>query len=320
MTNQILQITLGVAIIPALVLGVIAAGEAAIRRLPIPRQDLYRPWVWMAPMLCVVGLVLAYPLGLTVLFSLQDAKGIRWVGLQNFGWAFSKAMQPVLLNNVLWLTVFPTITTGLALISAILIDRVKYERVARTFLVLPTAISFVAGSVIWRMMYEYQPPLQPQTGTLNALVTLLPGVEPIAWLLDERFNTFALIFVAVWMNLGIATLIISAGVKNISRELIDAARLDGGSEWDLFCHVTVPLLWPTLLVVATTQAIFTLKVFDIVYVMTNGSYGTDVIANKMYAELFVSQNLGHASAIAVLLLVMASPVIIMNIRHARAEA
>jgi alpha-glucoside transport system permease protein len=319
MIPQVSQIALGVVGIPALVLGFIVLGEIAIRRLPEARQALLRPWVWMAPMLVIVGVVLVYPLGITVLLSLADARGSGFVGAQNYVWAFGKAMQPVLVNNVVWLTVFPTVTTGLAIIAALLLDRVKFERVARTFLILPTAISFVAGSVIWRMMYEYKAPFLPQLGTLNALLKGL-GFAPVPWLLDEGVNTFALIFVAVWMNLGIATLIISAGVKTIPRDLVEAARLDGAGDVSVFRYVTMPMLWPTILVVATTQAIFTLKVFDIVYVMTNGSYGTDVIANKMYHELFVTQHLGHASAIAMLLLLMASPVIILNIRQTRAAA
>src|SRR5215213_1715354 len=214
MLPQVMQILLAFIFIPALILSVIWAGEAFILRLPVGPQARLRPWVWMTPMLFIVGLVLAYPLADTLILSLKDATGARWVGFLNFSWAFSQAMQPVLANNVLWLTIFPMITTGLALVAATLLDRVKYERVARTFLILPTAISFVAGSVIWRMMYEYQPPLQEQIGTLNALITLLPGMEPIAWLLEPGLNSFALIFVAVWMNLGVATLIISAGVKN----------------------------------------------------------------------------------------------------------
>jgi alpha-glucoside transport system permease protein len=148
----------------------------------------------------------------------------------------------------------------------------------------------------------------------------LTGQPPVAWLLDSRVNNFALIFVAVWMALGVATLILSAGVKNIPKELVEAARMDGAGEWGIFRHVTLPSLWPTILVVLTTEAIFTLKVFDIVYVMTNGAYGTDVIANRMYTELFVTENLGQASAIAVLLLVMASPVIVMNIRQMKSGA
>lgn len=320
MSTQIVQLIGGVVIMPAVLLATVFLGELALRWMPADRQALLRPWVWLLPLIAVVGLVVAYPLVATVVLAFRNASDTGWVGLSNFVWAFGTAMRPVLYNNILWLTVFPAVTVSLALLAAIMLDRVSYERVARTFLILPTAMSFVAGSVIWRMMYEYQPPFQAQTGTLNAILRGVVGADPIAWLIDRRFNNYALIFVAVWMSLGVATLILSAGVKNIPKELVESARIDGAGEWAVFRHVTVPSLWPTILVVLTTQAIFTLKVFDIVYVMTNGSFGTDVIANKMYSELFVTQNLGRASAIAVLLLIMASPVIIMNIRQVRAGA
>ncbi|UIK08475.1 carbohydrate ABC transporter permease [Neorhizobium galegae] len=315
MTSQILQLVLGLLAMPAVVLAIILPGELAIRRFPQKRQSSLRPWIWLSPVLALVGLVIAYPLAASIVFSFRDATASKWVGFSNFVWAFGSAMRPVLVNNVLWIVVFPLLTAVLALSAAIMLDRVKYERIARTFLILPTAMSFVAGAVIWKMMYTYEPPMQPQTGTLNAIWTAVTGRMPIAWLIDRNVNNYALIFVAVWMSIGVATLILSAGVKNIPRELVEAARIDGAGEWAIFRFVTLPSLWPTILVVLTTQAIFSLKVFDIVYVMTNGSFGTDVIANRMYTELFVKQNLGTASAIAVLLLILASPVIFMNIKQ-----
>lgn len=319
MTSQILQLLIGLIALPAAALVVILPGEFVLGRMTQKRQASLRPWIWLSPVLVLVGLVIAYPLAASVVFSFRDATAGTWVGFSNYVWAFGTAMRPVLFNNVLWIVVFPLLTAVLALSAAIMLDRVKYERVARTFLILPTAMSFVAGAVIWKMMYAYQPPMQPQIGTLNAIWTSTTGAAPIAWLLDRSVNNYALIFVAVWMSIGVSTLILSAGVKNIPRELVEAARIDGAGEWSIFRFVTLPSLWPTILVVLTTQAIFSLKVFDIVYVMTNGSFGTDVIANKMYSELFVKQNLGTASAIAVLLLVLASPVIFMNIKQIRME-
>lgn len=319
MSSQILQLILGLVSLPAVALVIILPGELAIRRFPQRTQSSIRPWIWLSPVLALVGLVIAYPLVASIVYSFRDATGSNWVGSKNFVWAFGTAMRPVLFNNVLWIVVFPLLTAVLALTAAIMLDRVKYERVARTFLILPTAMSFVAGAVIWKMMYTYEPPMQPQTGTLNAIWTAVTGKMPIAWLIDRNVNNYALIFVAVWMSIGVATLILSAGVKNIPRELVEAAKIDGAGEWAVFRFVTLPSLWPTILVVLTTQAIFSLKVFDIVYVMTNGSFGTDVIANKMYSELFVKQNLGTASAIAVLLLILASPVIFMNIKQIRSE-
>lgn len=319
MSTQIIQLVLGLLAIPACAFLVIVPGELLIRRLPTRHQSRFRPWLWLAPVLALTGLVIAYPLVASIIYAFRDATAENWVGFQNFVWAFRGSMQEVLINNALWLVIFPTVTASLSLLAAILLDRVPYERFARTVLILPTAISFVAGSVIWKMMYAYKPPMQEQTGTLNALWLWIGNTQPIAWLLDQRLNNFALIAVAVWMSLGVATLILSAGLKAIPKDLVEAARIDGAGELSVFRHVTLPSLWPTILVVLTTEAIFSLKVFDIVYVMTNGAYGTDVIANRMYTELFVQQNLGTASAIAVLLLIMASPVIIMNIRQIRMQ-
>ena len=319
MPAQLYQLAAGLLFIPAFAFALILPGEMLLRRMPPRAQTRLRPWLWLMPVLALTGLVIAYPLVASVVYSFRDATAQNWVGFDNFVWAFRGAMLKVLVNNALWLVVFPAVTACLSLLAAVLLDRVPYERLARTLLILPTAISFVAGAVIWKMIYAYKPPMQPQIGTLNAIWLALGGDQPIAWLLDGRFNSYALMAVAVWMSLGVATLILSAGVKAIPKELTEAARIDGAGEWAIFRHVTLPSLWPTILVVLTTQAIFSLKVFDIVYVMTNGAYGTDVIANRMYTELFVQENLGTASAIAVLLLIMASPVILMNIRQIRMQ-
>lgn len=319
MTTQIVQLLFGILVLPATAFMIIASGEFLLRRCASETQSRIRPWVWLFPVLCLTGLVIAYPMVASIIYAFKDATASSWVGFSNFSWAFGRALRTVLFNNALWIIIFPLVTCSLALLAAILMDRVKYEKIARTFLILPTAISFVAGAVIWKMIYVYAPPSMPQTGTANALMSLF-GQAPVAWLMDRSLNNFALIGVAVWMSMGVATLILSAGVKAIPSDLSEAARIDGAGELAIFRYVTLPSLWPTILVVLTTEAIFSLKVFDIIYVMTNGAFGTDVIANRMYSELFVKENLGTASAIAVLLLIMASPVIIMNVRQMRREA
>jgi alpha-glucoside transport system permease protein len=265
----------------------------------------------------MASFILIYPIVSTIYLSTRNASGSGWAGLHNFAWAFGSAMRPVLRNNLLWILIFPLVSVALGLLVAVLFDRVTYEKFARTVIVLPTAISFTAGSLIWRVMYEYQPPGRSQTGAVDAVWTTAFGAKPIAWLINPRTNNFALIFVAVWMSLGIAALILSAAVKNVPSELTEAARVDGAGEWRIFTRITLPLLAPTLLVVWTVEAIFALKVFDIVYVMTDGNYGTDTIANRMYSELFLAQNFGHAAAIAVLLLLAALPVVVLNIKQMR---
>jgi alpha-glucoside transport system permease protein len=179
------------------------------------------------------------------------------------------------------------------------------------------AISFVAAGVIWRFMYAYQPAVATQTGTLNAVWTALTRQDPIPWLIDRRVNNFALIFVAIWVWTGFAMVITSAALKGIPTELLEAARVDGANELQVFGFITVPLLAPTLTVIGTTLVIFALKAFDIVYVMTNGNYNTDVLARRMYGELFTNQNFGRSGAIAVILLLAVVPVLIFNVRRFR---
>jgi alpha-glucoside transport system permease protein len=293
-------------------------GERILTRFTPRRSHGIRPWIWLLVPLAVIALILVYPLVATLVYAFFDATGQGWAGLSNFVWAFGDQMIQVLGNNVIWLFVFPVATVVLALIVAVLFDRVKYEKVAMTLIILPTAISFTAGSIIWRQIYSYKPTGTAQTGVLNGLWTLT-GAQPVPWLQTPVVNTLCLIFVAVWSSLGVASLILSAAVKNVPGELVEASRLDGAGEWRIFRSITLPAILSAVLVVVTTEVIFALKVFDIVYVMTNGNFGTDTIANKMYSELFAANNLGHASAIAVILLVVALPVVIINIRQFRAE-
>ena len=207
----------------------------------------------------------------------------------------------------------PLLTVTLGLLIAILFDRVSYEAAAKALIFLPMAISSVAAGVIWKFMYDYRPPGQAQTGTLNAIVSTV-GVKPQPWLIQQPWNNFALIFVGVWMMAGFAMVILSAGLKGMSEEVLEAARVDGANEWNLFWRIKVPMLNSTIAVVTTTMVIFALKAFDIVYVMTNGNFNTDVMARRMYAELFNVRDYGRASAIAVILLVAIIPIMITNIR------
>jgi alpha-glucoside transport system permease protein len=318
MTSIPALIVIGAVGIPAVVYLMLGLGERILTRLTPRRAHGIRPWVWLLVPLAVIALILVYPLVATIAYAFFGADGKTWAGLANFAWAFGDQMVQVLGNNVVWLIVFPVATLVLALLVAVLFDRVKYEKVAMTLIILPTAISFTAGSIIWRQIYSYKPGGTPQTGVLNALWTAT-GAAPVPWLQTPFVNTLCLIFVAVWSSLGVASLILSAAVKNVPAELVEASRLDGAGEWRIFRSITLPSILPAVLVVVTTEVIFALKVFDIVYVMTNGNFGTDVIANKMYSELFAANNLGHASAIAVILLIVALPIVIINIRQFRAE-
>jgi alpha-glucoside transport system permease protein len=305
--------------VPLITIGYIAVAEWLVKLLPGKWQDRSRPWLWIAPVFFFLILYLIYPTINTIYLSFFNADSSKYIGLNNFIAIFTTPdLLLVLRNNAYWLVLLTLLTVTIGLLLAVLFDRVSYESVAKAIIFLPMAISFVAAGVIWKLMYDYQPPGHPQTGTLNALVTAL-GSQPVPWLIDPRFNNLALILIAVWMWTGFSLVILSAGLKSIPTEILEAARVDGANEWQVLTRITVPMLGSTIAVVATTMIIYALKAFDIVYVMTNGNFNTDVIANRMYNEMFTYLDFGRASAIAVILLLAIIPVMLININRFRAQ-
>ncbi len=277
-------------------------------------------WLYLAPALLIVTAYLVYPTLATFYYSLFDARSIHFVGLENYRWVFtSHAMHIAFRNNLLWIVVFTAFTVGLGLILAVMADRVRYEPIVKSAIFLPMAISFVGAGVIWLFMYAYRPANVPQIGVLNAIWVNLFHRQPIGWLTNRAINNFALIVVGIWIWTGFNMVILSAAYKNIPKELLEAARVDGANEWVVFWKIVLPLMKPTLAVVITTMIINVLKVFDIVYVMTNGNYGTEVMANRMYKEMFHYYNFGRASAIAVILLLAIIPVMLVNNRRFREQ-
>jgi len=296
--------------------------ERLVRVMPRRAAARIRPVLWLLPAVVLVGVFLAWPMLYTGILSFRDGIGRNWHGLSNYSYlASSPEVHAALRNNVLWLVLLVGGCTLVGLLVATLGDAVRYEAIAKAIIVAPVAISFVSGAVIWRFMFDYQPPGLPQTGTINAAWTSTTHSAPIAWLVDSRTNNTALVMVGVWMTAGLAVVIFSAALKGVPPELTEAARVDGASNWQVFRHIILPQLKPTIVVVATLLAVMALKAFDIVYVMTNGNYDTNVIANVMYQQLFISQDNGKASAVAVLLTVLAAPVLLVNSRmNRRAEA
>jgi alpha-glucoside transport system permease protein len=320
MLERFLQLLLALLIIPSVVILYLLAVESLLRLLPEKSRQRVRPWLWSAPALLFLFTFLVYPTLNTIYLSFFDAKSKTFVGLNNYLYIFtSQDMQIALRNNGLWLVLFTLLTVALGLLMAVLTNRVSYESVAKSIIFLPMAISFVAAGVIWKFMFDYRPPGSPQTGTLNALWTSLTGSDPQPWLINPLTNNAALIIAAVWMFAGFCMVLLSAGLKGIPNDYIEAAQLDGANGWQVFTRVLIPLLMPTITVVATTMVISSLKIFDIVYVLTNGNYNTDVIATQMYKELFSSRHFGRASAIAVLLLVVTVPIMVANIRTFRSQ-
>lgn len=283
------------------------------------RPDLV-PWLYVGPALLVLFVYLLYPIAGTFYYSFFDKRSENFVGLHNYLWALtSKTMLVALRNNLLWLIFFTVFVVTFGLILAILTDRVRYESPLKSLVFLPMAISFVGAGVIWKFVYAFRPRDAAQIGLLNAIITGVFHGEPVGWLVNRNVNNFALIVVGVWVWTGFCMVVLSAAYKGIPRELLEAARVDGATEWAVFRHVILPLLMPTIAVVTTTMVINVLKVFDIVYVMTNGDFGTEVMANRMYKEMFKFRNFGRASAIAVILLLAIVPVMLVNIRRLREQ-
>ncbi|MCA9897720.1 MAG: sugar ABC transporter permease [Anaerolineales bacterium] len=245
--------------------------------------------------------------------------GLTALGLQNYQFAFtSPEMQIAFRNNLLWLILGTGGSVVIGLVFATLVDRVKREALAKSFIFLPLAISFVGASVIWKFVYAWQPGNRAQIGLLNALVTNL-GLEPIPWLIETSFNTYALIVIMIWLQTGFAMVVLSAALKGVPGEVIEAARMDGATELQLFFRVIIPMIQGSIITVSTTIFIAILKVFDIVYVMTSGKFDTEVIANRMFVEMFNFRNFGRASSLAVILLVVVVPIMVVNIRNLRRQ-
>jgi len=244
------------------------------------------------------------------------ASTLDYVGLANWEFVFTiTAMLAALRNNALWAVSFTFCTVTSGLLLAVLMDRVRYEKVLKTIIFIPAAISMVGASVIWKFVYAYRPVDLPQIGVINGLMVAF-GKEPVGWLIERPWiNNLALIVVGIWIWTGFCMVIFSTAYKNIPRDLIDAARTDGANEWQLFWGIILPLMTTTIAVVSTTMIVQVLKIFDIVFVMTNGAYDTEVVANRMYKEMFNFYNYGRASAIAVVLLLLITPIMIFNIRR-----
>ncbi|MEL6778976.1 MAG: sugar ABC transporter permease [Cyanobacteria bacterium J06597_16] len=277
------------------------------------------PWIYMGPSVLLLGAYLVIPALRTFYLSFFNGNSTRFVGLENYLFALTAPdMLITFRNNVLWLVLVTGLSVALGLVIAVLIDRVKYEPLAKSLIFLPMAISFVGASVIWRFIYAYRPEGAAQIGVLNAIVTSL-GFEPVGWLVNRGLNNFALIVIMIWLQTGFCMVLLSSAVKGVPDDVIEAARVDGANEIQIFRRIIVPMIMPTVMVVSTTVVVLVLKVFDIVFVMTGGNLQTDVIASRMVKEMFNFRNFGRGSAIAVILLIAVIPVMIANIRRFRQQ-
>jgi len=292
-------------------------GEVITRRDRLKTR--IRPWLFMAPALIFLVVYLIYPVFETFRLSLFNRLGQDFVGLDNYEWAIHDAtFWQSALNNLAWLIIVPAFSTALGLLVAVLADRVWWGGIAKTLVFMPMAISFVGAAVIWRFIYAYRGPDQEQIGLLNAIVTAFGG-EPQAWMQVPWLNSFLLMVILIWIQTGFAMVILAAALRGIPHETIEAARIDGANERQIFFGIMVPQIGGTIVVVWTTITIIVLKVFDIVYAMTNGEYGTQVLANLMYRWTFISGDSGRGAAVAMVIMLAVLPIMIWNIRRARAN-
>ena len=296
----------------------------------IMKQGKIAPWLYLAPALIVMTVFIVYPGLDTLRLSFMNKDSTQWATaacvagqpcwgiFENYRYALtSEIMRTAFLNNLKWIVLMVSGTVSLGLLIAVLADRVRYEPIAKAIVFMPMAISFVGAGIIWTFVYNYGTG-NVQIGLLNAIVVALGG-QPVSWLSEPQINTVALIVVGVWMWTGFCMTMLSASLKGVPVEMLEAARVDGANEWRVFWGIIVPTIMPTIAVVITTMVINVLKIFDIVYVMTGGNYGTEVVANRMYGEMYNSQQAGRATAIAVILIAVIIPAMFYNIRRFREQ-
>jgi alpha-glucoside transport system permease protein len=295
----------------------------------IMQQGRVVPWFYVTPALILILFFVVYPTVYTAVLSFRDRSGelpasvdcvpdqTCWGIFENYRYALTNpAMTTALKNNLLWLILMVPATIGFGLLIAVLADRVKYESLVKAIIFMPMAISFIGAGVIWQFMYAIVSGGGSQIGVLNAVAVAL-GSEPIPWLSTSGINNLALMVVGVWLWAGFSMTILSAALKGLPEEVLEAARIDGASEFQVFRKIMIPMILPTITVVFTTLIIIVLKIFDIVFVMTGGNFGTEVIANRMF-KLIVTDT-GRSMAIAVLLLFLTIPVMIYNVRRFREQ-
>lgn len=281
------------------------------------RAARIRPWLFLAPALFFLGVYLVYPLFGSIWLSFTREGS--FAGFSNYVWMVNDPkFRESLFNNLLWLIFVPTFSTLIGLIAAQLTDSVKWGAIAKSLIFMPMAISFVGAAVIWKFIYEFRAGDQPQIGVMNAIVVALGG-EPQAWLTLPVWNTFFLMIIMVWMQAGFAMVLLSAALRGIPDETVEAAILDGASPWQVFWRIQVPQIYGTIVVVWTTITIMVLKIFDIVFAITNGQWGTQVLANLMYDWSFRAGDFNRGATIAIVIMVAVLPIMIWNIRNARRE-
>ncbi len=306
-----------------------------VEKLPDVWRTRLLPFVFVGPAIAILSWYLAIPTLRTFWISLfsrdgppdglnmwQQLTSDSFVGLSNYLAVFTeKLMLEAFRNNIMWIIFGSTFSVVFGLLIAVLADRSRFENVAKSLIFLPMAISFVGASIIWNFIYEYRPINQPQIGLLNAIVVGLGGTPQAwpQWVDVAPWNNLFLIVIVVWLQAGYSMVLFSAALKGIPDELLEASRIDGANEIQIFFRIMIPYIRGTVISVWTTVVIFTLKIFDVVWVMTGGQFGTHVIATQFYRQSFTNRNSGFGSAIAIVLLIAVIPVMIYNLKQFREQ-
>ncbi len=295
--------------------------DFAIKLLPANIGDRVRPYAWAGPAMVIVGIFLLYPAVDTVRISFMNATSTEYVGFENYVYVFTDpAMLRSLRNTLAWVFIVPIVCVGIGLGFAVLADRLqRTESFAKSMIFLPMAISFIGAGIVWRFVYSFRiEGTGEQIGILNAFWTNL-GNAPVDWLRLNGWNNIFLMIVMVWLQTGFAMVILSAAIKGVPGDILEAARIDGATEIQVFWRVVVPSIMSSIVVVYTTMMIGALKVFDIVWVMTGGQAGTEVIAERMIRQMFTFRNFGRGAAVATFMFLAIVPIMILNIRRFREE-
>ena len=308
-------VQMGIAI--ALFIGVVAVVLLLADRVKSRRGEVLQTTAFVLPAVLMVAFGLLYPAIRTVWESFRNAASTEYVGLHNYHHIFTDHDQLIVLRNTaLWVVVTPVAATLIGLVYAVLVDRARFEKSAKALIFLPMAISLVGASLIWKFIYDYRDSANTQIGLANQILKWL-GIDTYRFLLTEPWNTFFLIVIMIWVQAGFAMVVLSASIKSIPDDVVEAARLDGVSGFRMFRFITVPMIRPSLIVVLTTISITTLKVFDIVRTATGGNFGTSVLAYEFYVQSFRSFDSGLGAALAVLLFLLVTPIVVYNIRQMR---
>jgi alpha-glucoside transport system permease protein len=283
-------------------------------------ENSIRAVIFIAPAFIVLFVFIIFPVFETIRLSFFDKRGEVFVGIYNYAWAIKDPdFRRSILNNFGWLLIVPTLSTFFGLVIANLADRVWWGTIAKSIIFMPMAISFVGAGVIWKFIYDYRGPGDEQIGLLNAITVAL-GFEPQAWLTIPLWNNLFLMAIMVWIQTGLALVIFSAALRSIPNETLDAARIDGASELKIFWSIIIPYLQQTILVIWTIITILVLKVFDIIYAMTNGQWQTEVLANLMYDWMFRGGgDSGRGSVLAICIMIGVIPILGWNLYQHRKE-